>query len=240
MSADSGKIKLFLPYRSGKVTLSSRYGWRELGGVRDYHRGVDLVGEDKTIVSPCDGVIGASGKTEREYDATLTWQWGNFVRVDADTGSGSGMSIFLCHMESRAVKAGERVRAGDVLGREGNTGYSFGSHCHFETRVGGVSVDPTPYLGIENAWGEYDAAAQWVRLPEKGGSGMKKSELERLLRSNKPSDWARDAVEWAVVNGIIYGNGEGDLKLGENCTREQLVVMLKRLYDAVDVDAVKK
>ena len=42
------------------------------------------------------------------------------------------------------------------------------------------------------------------------------------------------------MNGIIYGNGEGDLKLGENCTREQLVVMLKRLYDAVDVDAAKK
>ena len=35
MSADSGRIKLFLPYRSGKVTLTSRYGWRELGGVRD-------------------------------------------------------------------------------------------------------------------------------------------------------------------------------------------------------------
>ena len=53
------------------------------------------------------------------------------------------------------MSVGQRVNAGDHLGIEGNTGYSFGSHCHFEVRENGVSVDPAPFLGIVNAVGTY-------------------------------------------------------------------------------------
>lgn len=207
MSAEGG-AKLYLPYGSGKVTLTSRYGWRNLNGVRDYHKGIDLVGEDKAIVAPCDGVVGASAMLDERSDATLTWQWGNFVRVDAD---GGGMSVFLCHMAKRLVSVGDRVRAGDAIGIEGNTGYSFGSHCHFEVRERGVSVDPTPYLGIENGWGEYDAGKQW-----KGEGEMK--------------DWWEEPLAWAQENGIIYGDENGELHLDKPCTRKQMLVFLYRLY----------
>ena len=47
-------MKMNLPYKSGKVTLTSHFGWRTLNGQRDYHKGVDLSGTDKTLVAPCD------------------------------------------------------------------------------------------------------------------------------------------------------------------------------------------
>lgn len=146
-------MKMNLPYQSGKVTLTSHFGWRTLNGQRDYHKGVDLSGTDKTLVAPCDGVIGSS--TIITDKSNLTWQWGNYIRID----TADGLKIFMCHMAARKVKVGQKVKAGDVVGIEGNTGYSFGSHCHFEVRKSGESVDPTPYLGIPNEWGQYDIKA---------------------------------------------------------------------------------
>lgn len=146
-------MKMNLPYKSGKVTLTSHFGWRTLNGQRDYHKGVDLSGTDKTLVAPCDGVIGSS--TIITDKSNLTWQWGNYIRIDTP----DGLKIFMCHMAARKVKVGQKVKAGDVVGIEGNTGYSFGSHCHFEVRKSGESVDPTPYLGIPNEWGQYDIKA---------------------------------------------------------------------------------
>lgn len=146
-------MKMNLPYKSGKVTLTSHFGWRTLNGQRDYHKGVDLSGTDKTLVAPCDGVIGSS--TIITDKSNLTWQWGNYIRIDTP----DGLKIFMCHMAARKVKVGQKVKAGDVVGIEGNTGYSFGSHCHFEVRKNGESVDPTPYLGIPNEWGQYDIKA---------------------------------------------------------------------------------
>lgn len=146
-------MKMNLPYKSGKVTLTSHFGWRTLNGQRDYHKGVDLSGTDKTLVAPCDGVIGSS--TIITDKSNLTWQWGNYIRID----TADGLKIFMCHMAARKVKVGQKVKTGDVVGIEGNTGYSFGSHCHFEVRKNGESVDPTPYLGIPNEWGQYDIKA---------------------------------------------------------------------------------
>lgn len=146
-------MKMNLPYKSGKVTLTSHFGWRTLNGQRDYHKGIDLSGTDKTLVAPCDGVIGSS--TIITDKSNLTWQWGNYIRID----TADGLKIFMCHMAARKVKVGQKVKAGDVVGIEGNTGYSFGSHCHFEVRKNGESVDPTPYLGIPNEWGQYDIKA---------------------------------------------------------------------------------
>ena len=44
------------------------------------------------------------------------------------------------------VKAGDTVKAGTVLGKEGNTGYSLGTHLHFDVNDGQGYVDPMPYL----------------------------------------------------------------------------------------------
>ncbi len=45
---------------------------------------------------------------------------------------------------------------------------------------------------------------------------------------NTPSEWAKDACEWAVRKGIFFGDGNGDMHWQDNMTREQLAVVLKR------------
>lgn len=214
-------MELKLPY-SGSCELTSRYGWRNLNGEDDYHNGIDLCGvDDKRILAPCAGVIGSSAIVTDHAD--LTWQWGNYVRIDCADGT----QVFLCHMASRAVKVGQRVEIGDVIGVEGNTGYSFGRHCHLEVRKNGTAVDPTPYLGIPNEWGYYrNEPGTTEPLPN-----VPVGAVEKKL-DNTPAEWAADAVEWAVRNGIIKGNQNGDYKLHSSVTRQDVLVFLYRAFAA--------
>ena len=48
---------------------------------------------------------------------------------------------------------------------------------------------------------------------------------------NSAADWAKDAVNWALRNGILRGDERGDLMLHSPVNREQLCVMLKRYTD---------
>ena len=135
---------------SGVYKVTSPFGQRMLNGQPDDHKGIDVVGiTNKTITAVASGVVGASTIiTDRK---NRTWEWGNYVRIDGD----DGLSYYYCHMDKRLVVPGQRVKAGDHIGIEGNTGYSFGRHCHFEVRRNGVSINPASVLGIPNAVGTY-------------------------------------------------------------------------------------
>lgn len=136
-----------LPYQMGEVKLTSKFGMRWLNGKLENHKGIDLVGTDKVLTAPCDGIVRSSTILDPKYDKSLTWQWGNYIRIDTP----DGLSVFMCHMSERKVQIGDVVKCGDVVGIEGNTGKSQGSHCHVEIRKDGVSVNPCPYFGIPNA-----------------------------------------------------------------------------------------
>ena len=205
----------------GRFKVTSPFGLRYLNGQRDNHKGIDVVGiDDKHIRSVCGGTVAVSAMVDRAYDQTLTWQWGNYVRIDGD----DGYKYYYCHMSERNVTVGKRVEAGDIIGIEGNTGYSFGSHCHFEVRdINGVSVCPASFLGIPNEEGEYE-----YNKEIKTG---KTEDITEERADNEPSSWAKEAVEWARANRIMFGDENGDLKLHLPCTREQMTVFLYRLYN---------
>ena len=50
------------------------------------------------------------------------------------------------HMTTCYVTVGQEVKQGEVIGTIGTTGWSTGNHLHFELHIGGVPVDPDPYL----------------------------------------------------------------------------------------------
>ena len=56
-----------------------------------------------------------------------------------------------------------------------------------------------------------------------------KKRLEGKTMDNTPSPAHKESVEWAVENGILRGNAEGDLMLSQSVTREQMCTMLYRL-----------
>ena len=68
--------------------------------------------------------------------------YGNTVMID----HGGGMVTLYAHQSKLGVKAGQRVRAGEIIGWVGSTGQSTGPHLHFEVRINGVPQDPERYL----------------------------------------------------------------------------------------------
>jgi murein DD-endopeptidase MepM/ murein hydrolase activator NlpD len=68
--------------------------------------------------------------------------YGNVVIVD----HGGGFSTLYAHQSRMAVRQGQQVNQGDIIGYVGSTGHSTGPHLHFETRFGGAPRNPIPYL----------------------------------------------------------------------------------------------
>lgn len=209
-----------LPYRLGeRVRVSSAYGYRTdpiTGENGAWHGGLDLAGQgSKLLCSPIGGVVLVSqiitDKTNR------TWEWGNYVCISGDDGN----LYYLCHMARRSAVAGERVEEGEIIGVEGSTGYSTGSHCHFEVRdKNNKQINPAELLDIPNIAGSEVTVTS-------------REETQAATGDSIPTEWSREAVKWATKNGIMQGNEHGDLMLRKNVTREQLVVMLYRLYNKI-------
>lgn len=138
------------PFESCKYRLTSPYGQRTLNGVSQWHNGVDLVGVGSSAVcSVCDGTVLSSQIITDK--SNRTWEWGNYVSVQASDGT----VIYYCHLASRAVKKGDKVKKGQRIGIMGNTGYSFGAHLHFEVRRNNKAINAAEYLGIPNKGGTY-------------------------------------------------------------------------------------
>lgn len=219
---------------SGKTRVTSPFGWRTMNGVREHHSGIDVVGtESKEIRAVCGGeVIASTIVTDK---ANRTWEWGNYVCVKGT----DGMYYYYCHMSERRVLWGQAVSAGDVIGVEGQTGYSFGSHCHFEVRdARGVSVDPSPYLGVPNAVGIYDVGKDETedKMDAKTFKAMF-DEMRGDLRDNDSAAYSEDARRWATETGLIGGSGtvdgEPNYMWQDFLTREQLVTVLYRFANLI-------
>ena len=60
--------------------------------------------------------------------------------------SGSGLTTLYAHLEVITGEIGETVRQGEPLGIVGNTGYSTGTHLHFEVFDAGARRNPFQYL----------------------------------------------------------------------------------------------
>ena len=86
----------------------------------NYHQGVDIAAPYGTEIYAADaGTVVAS---------TYHWSWGNYVKID----HGNGYQTLYAHMSAQAVHVGDVVEQGQVIGYVGDTGNSFGNHCHFE------------------------------------------------------------------------------------------------------------
>lgn len=98
------------------------------------HTGADIcanAGED--ILAAADG---------RVITAGWHYSYGNYIVID----HGGGLRTLYAHCSKLYVSYGQYVSQGDVIGAVGNTGNSFGNHCHFELYVGGVRVSARNYF----------------------------------------------------------------------------------------------
>ncbi len=121
--------------------ISSRYGMRRhpILGYRRMHAGLDFRASRGTpIVAVTDGRVVGAGRMGG---------CGNAVRLN----HGSGMATRYCHMSRIAVRNGQSVRRGQVIGYVGSTGLSTGPHLHYEMYRNGRSVNPASVKFVTRA-----------------------------------------------------------------------------------------
>jgi murein DD-endopeptidase MepM/ murein hydrolase activator NlpD len=118
------------------------------------HDGLDLVGIDsKEIHSTVNGIVERAGwENEKDHNQGF----GQYVRIKKDNTEDR---YYFGHMSKVKVKVGQRVKITDVIGIEGSTGKSTGSHCHYCVRGHASKAeikDVCVISGIPNKLGIYN------------------------------------------------------------------------------------
>ena len=136
-------IKLYFPCKYVSFTR----------GFSSSHKGLDMAwnskygGPNHNILAPADGTVTKVLKNYNKTDKTSK-TYGNYVIID----HGNNIETVVAHLKYNTVrvKKGDKVKKGDVLGVMGNTGYSKGTHCHYEVKINNEKVDPLKYTYLEN------------------------------------------------------------------------------------------
>ena len=128
------------------MSFTSGYGVRSdpFRGRAAMHSGIDLAGPVGTpIYATADATVDRS-------------QWANGYGNLIELNHGRGIQTRYGHLTRSIVRAGQRVKRGDLIGYMGSTGRSTGSHLHYEVRIDGKAVNPVPFMEA----GEYLLAVQ--------------------------------------------------------------------------------
>ncbi|WP_013321416.1 M23 family metallopeptidase [Gloeothece verrucosa] len=134
------KKGLFTPTK-GEGWISSPYGQRG----NSFHKGVDIACPQGTYVyAIASGVVRESVELCRVGDYNCGGGWGNHVMIEHSPE----MSSRYAHLSWVSVKVGQQVKRGEMIGRSGNTGHSYGPHLHFEIIKNGERINPQSVMKV--------------------------------------------------------------------------------------------
>ena len=189
--------------------VTSPYGWRTLEGERKFHTGVDFVSlTDKTdVYAVADGTIvltnnSCPNKTNKSKG------FGNYIVLKMKDGS---IAIYAHLQPNIAVKAGQKVKAGDKIANYGTSGYALGAHLHLEMR-------PKQYSDVSNSvYTYYDHNGQKYSLNTNPttSSGNIEYVHPRPTRQNILTDGATYKIKSAVGN-LYMGTAGNKLTASAN------------------------
>ena len=112
--------------------VSASYGYRRdpFTGVRDHHPAIDIsTRPDEPVYATATGLVA---------EAQRIGAYGNLVEID----HGFGLTTRYGHLSTFAVRSGDTVQRGDLIGHAGATGRATGNHVHYEVWVNGRTVNP--------------------------------------------------------------------------------------------------
>ena len=128
--------------------ITSLPGYRNFGGELDYHTGTDLAAADGSkhvpIISQQSGIVSNILKNVPENGGDVDSykgkypSSGNFVEIQSPQGGPEDtIKTSYMHMEpySTNLNIGDKVEAGDIIGRTGSSGRSTGDHLHYEQSI---------------------------------------------------------------------------------------------------------
>ena len=126
----------------GAYRLTSHYGTRYdpfMKSVRAFHRGLDIVIENKKVKTVQDGVVSFVG-TKNGY--------GNVVEIEHGNGK-RGIKTRYAHLRRAYVRAGQKVNKGQIIAEQGHSGRSTADHLHYEILVLGRQVNPLQFVNYK-------------------------------------------------------------------------------------------
>ena len=115
---------------------SERFGMRRdpFTGNRSFHQGMDVSAPvGSKVIATADGVVRFAGRQHN---------YGKLVKLEHRFG----LTTRYGHLKELAVKRGQVIRKGDVIGYVGATGRATGPHVHYEVRLNGRSLNPLRFF----------------------------------------------------------------------------------------------
>jgi murein DD-endopeptidase MepM/ murein hydrolase activator NlpD len=116
--------------------VSSAFSFRDdpFTGKRAFHYGLDIATNfGNPIVAAADGIV-------------LTLGNDKILGRNIIIAHGAAMTTHYLHLSKFLIKAGEKVKRGDVIGLVGKSGKALGPHLHYEVRVNNKPVNPFDYI----------------------------------------------------------------------------------------------
>ncbi len=129
--------------------LSDKFGYRisPILHVERDHDGLDIAAVEKAqVVAIADGIVlnhwlpPGSQRGDTVYGGHEVYGGAVHIRHS------DGVESLYAHLSRTYIREGQTVRAGQVIGRIGNTGRSVREHLHIEIRVNGELQNPLHYL----------------------------------------------------------------------------------------------
>ena len=181
-----------MPTPSRKVTSKFGRRWGRL------HAGIDVkVYTGDTIYAAFDGKARIVKYNARGYGYYVVLRHPN------------GLETLYGHLSKQFVKENRVVKAGEPIGLGGNTGRSYGSHLHFETRVLGQPINPALLFDFENqdVTGDFFVYKKGVTVTNTAiaSSGANKARTYRVKRGDTLSGIAKK--QGISVNRLCKLNG---------------------------------
>ena len=200
-------------------SVTSPYGKRILGGLPDFHNGIDLVPRDgkhpTELFATADGIVADTRNTVADSHTGLgvkTMVTGNYVNIR----TASGCVIIYRHLKygsvPAAIKIDQPIKAGALIGVMGSTGQSSATHLHYEIRdPHNQSFDPAPYLGNDAPLPEMPATAPPVHYDVRVNDGAALNVRGGAGTNFPATSFLKDSPTVTIVG---ESDGEGAKKWG--------------------------
>ena len=160
-------------------------------------------------------------------DLKVAWSVGGSKYANADKTGGGTMYGVITNTNSLSIEMCDTIRNGVYQASEATLANAAALGRALMEKYG---------IPIENVYRHFDVTGK--HCPSYLVNAQKwaefKKRLEVKIMDNTPSGAHKAGVEWAVANGILTGNSEGDLMLSQPVTRQQMCTMLYRFWELME------
>lgn len=156
-------------------------------------------------------------------DLKVAWSVGGSKYANADKTGGGTMYGVISNTNSLSIEMCDTIRNGVYQASEATLANAAALGRALMEKYG---------IPIENVYRHFDVTGKhcpsYLVSAQKWAEFKKRLEVE--IMDNTPSPAHKEGVEWAIANGILTGNSEGDLMLSQPVTRQQMCTMLYRFW----------